>query len=169
MTAEVDNGEAAGLVQECQRLGLRLAVAESLTGGLLAAAIVDVPGASTVFRGGVVAYALDVKAAVLGVSRQLLEERGAVDGDVAAQMCSGVMRLLGADIAIATTGVAGPSRDGEHPVGEVYTAIAIAAQGDAARVTVRQLQLGGNRAAIRSQVVRICLSDALGILKSVTD
>ena len=85
-----------------------IAVAESLTGGLLGATITAVPGASEVFRGGVIAYATDLKAALLGVPADLLAARGAVDADVAAAMAAGVQQRLGADVGVATTGVAGP-------------------------------------------------------------
>ncbi len=130
--------------------GLTIAVAESLTGGLLVAELVSVPGASAVVNGGVVAYATELKATVLGVDRGLLAERGPVDAEVARQMARGVRERLAvggrpAAIGLATTGVAGP--DG-HPVGEVWLGLAI---GD--RVEARGLRLGGDRAAIRSATV----------------
>ena len=87
-----------------------VAVAESLTGGLLGAAITTVPGASVVFRGGVIAYATDLKAALLGVPAALLAERGAVDPDVAGAMAAGVALRLGATAGVATTGWPGPTR-----------------------------------------------------------
>ncbi|MFD7644915.1 CinA family protein [Kitasatospora sp. NPDC059795] len=104
--------------------GATLAVAESLTGGLLAAALVDVPGASAVFRGSVTAYATDLKASVLSVDEGLLDVRGPVHPVVARQMAEGVRRLLGADWALATTGVAGPDPQDGQPVGTVYVALA---------------------------------------------
>ena len=85
-----------------------IAVAESLTGGLLAAALTDVPGASAVFRGGVVAYATELKAVLLGVDRALLAAQGAVSAEVAGAMATGVRDRLGATVGAATTGVAGP-------------------------------------------------------------
>src|SRR5205085_5916692 len=88
--------------------GETLAVAESLTGGLLAATIVDVPGASRAFRGGLVVYATDLKATLAGVPPQLLEARGAVDPDVAAALAGGVRQRCRADWGLSTTGVAGP-------------------------------------------------------------
>ncbi len=88
--------------------GATVATAESLTGGLLCAALTSVPGSSAVVRGGIVSYAVAVKAGVLGVETDLLERQGAVDPAVAVQMATGALRLLGADFAVATTGSAGP-------------------------------------------------------------
>lgn len=105
--------------------GLTLATAESCTGGMVASALVDLPGASDVLLGSVVAYANDVKQNVLGVQAQTLNKYGAVSSQTAAEMAEGAMRLTGADMAVATTGVAGP--DGgtpEKPVGLVYIALA---------------------------------------------
>jgi len=101
--------------------GLTLASAESCTGGMVAARLTGIPGASDVFLGGVVAYANEVKEAELGVPRALLEEHGAVSAEVAAAMAQGARERLGADVAVAVTGIAGP--DGgtaEKPVGLVY-------------------------------------------------
>ncbi len=100
-----------------------VAVAESLTGGLLIAALVGVPGASAVVRGGVVAYATDLKASVLGVDADLLALEGAVHPDVAVAMAHGVRTLLRADWGVATTGVAGPDQQDGRPVGEVHLAV----------------------------------------------
>ncbi|GLW55950.1 CinA family protein [Kitasatospora phosalacinea] len=124
--------------------GATLAVAESLTGGLLAAALVDVPGASAVFRGSVTAYATELKASVLGVDEGLLDVHGPVHPVVARQMAEGVRRLLGADWALATTGVAGPDPQDGQPVGTVYVALAGPAGTEALR-----LRLSGGRDTIR--------------------
>lgn len=99
---------AARLLAVMEGRGWTLAVAESLTGGAVCARLVDVPGASRVLRGGVTAYATDLKASLLGVDDELLAARGAVDPDVAAAMAAGVRERLGADVGLATTGVAGP-------------------------------------------------------------
>jgi len=105
--------------------GLTLGVAESITGGLMAKRLTDVPGASRVFRGGVVSYTNEVKRDVLGVPEQLLEEYGAVSAPVAEAMAEGARRLLGCDIALSATGVAGPDRDDRgNPVGTVFVGIA---------------------------------------------
>ena len=104
--------------------GLTVAVAESLTGGQLAAAFTAVPGASAVFRGSVTAYATDLKASILGVDCALLAEVGAVHPEVARGMAQGVRRVCGADLGLATTGVAGPDPQDGKPVGTVYVAVA---------------------------------------------
>jgi nicotinamide-nucleotide amidase len=101
-----------------------LAVAESLTGGLLAATIVDVAGASAAFRGGLVVYATDLKATLAGVDTALLAERGPVDADVAAQLADGVRVRCGADWGLSTTGVAGPTEQNGIPVGTVFVGVA---------------------------------------------
>jgi nicotinamide-nucleotide amidase len=131
---------------------LTIATAESLTGGLLCAALTDVPGASSVVRGGVVSYATDLKGSLLGVDADLLRARGAVDPDVAVQMAEGVRRLLAADIGVATTGVAGPDPQDGRPVGTVH--LAVAGPGS---TRVRSLLLEGDRAAIRGATVAAAL------------
>jgi len=130
-----------------------IAVAESLTGGLLAASIVDVPGASRVFRGGVVAYATDLKASLAGVPEQLLAASGPVDGEVAAALAAGARRRCRADWGLATTGVAGPDPQDGHPAGTVWIAVA-----GAGRVETRLLALTGDRAAVRAATVRSVLT-----------
>jgi nicotinamide-nucleotide amidase len=115
---------AAALVELLRRRGLTVASAESLTGGLLGAAITAVPGASAVYRGGVVAYATDLKHRLLGVDAGLLARVGAVHPDVARGMAEGVRERLGADYGVATTGVAGPDpQDGQAP-GTVWLGLA---------------------------------------------
>jgi nicotinamide-nucleotide amidase len=102
-----------------------LAVAESCTGGLIAHRLTNAPGSSRYFLGGVVAYANEVKERVLGVRPGTLREDGAVSREAALEMARGVRRLLGADIAISATGIAGPTGGmPEKPVGLVYVALA---------------------------------------------
>lgn len=125
-----------------------VAVAESLTGGLLAASLVEVPGASVVFRGAIVAYATDLKSALLDVPAALLERYGAVHADVASAMAEGVRRRLDATFGVATTGVAGPDPADGQPVGTVH----IAASGQLSAVQ-RTLCLAGGRRSIRDQAV----------------
>ena len=141
-------GLAAQIVGLLTRRRQTVAVAESLTGGLLGAAITTVPGASAVFRGGVIAYATDVKAALLGVSAALLAERGAVDPDVAGAMAAGVRERLGAAIGAATTGVAGPDAADGKPPGTVH--IAVSTTGG---TVVQTLALSGGRDVIRRDTV----------------
>jgi nicotinamide-nucleotide amidase len=146
----------ARLVERGQTVGS----AESLTGGLVVARLVDTPGASAVVRGGVVAYATPLKASVLGVDAALLEERGAVDGDVARQMAAGARQVLGADWGVATTGVAGPDPQDGMPVGCVFVAVA----GPDESVVVERHDLTGGRAAIRSGAVDAALTLLAGRL-----
>lgn len=129
-----------------------LAVAESLTGGMVAAEITAVPGASRSFLGSVTAYATELKHRVLGVDAELLAAEGAVNAQVAAEMAAGVRRVLGASWGIATTGVAGPEPQDGQPVGTVFIAVA----GPAGRKTAL-LRLNGSRTEIRRESVRTVL------------
>ncbi len=105
--------------------GLTVATAESCTGGMVASTLVNVPGSSEYFKGSVVAYSNEVKERVLGVSSETLKRFGAVSAQTAEEMAEGVKRLLGTDIGISTTGIAGPSGGTEEkPVGLTYFAIA---------------------------------------------
>jgi nicotinamide-nucleotide amidase len=141
-------GAAAAVVRLLDGRGESLATAESLTGGLVASTIVDVAGASSVFRGGLVVYATELKASLAGVSDRLLEERGPVDPDVALALAEGGRQRCFADWGLATTGVAGPEPQDGKPVGLVFVAVA----GPAGSV-VHRLDLDGGRAAIRHRTV----------------
>lgn len=138
------------VLAELGRQGRTLAVAESLTGGALAASIVSVPGASQVFLGGVVAYATAAKADVLGVNPGLLADQGAVDPAVAVSMAARVAAIFGADVGAATTGVAGPEPQEGKPPGTVFIAVVDVAAG---RTLERELTLRGDRNAIRAATV----------------
>jgi nicotinamide-nucleotide amidase len=143
---------AAALLEATASRGWTLAVAESLTGGLVTARLVTVPGASRVLRGGITAYATDLKDSVLGVDGALLAERGAVDAEVARQMAAGVRRVLRADVGLATTGVAGPDpQDGKEP-GTVHVAVRTPE-----RTEAHELRLSGDRAAVRAATVEAVL------------
>jgi nicotinamide-nucleotide amidase len=147
----------AELLDTLRVRGQTLAVAESLTGGLLAATIVEVPGASRVFRGGLVVYATELKTTLAGVPADLLAERGPVDPDVAAHLARGARERCGADWGLATTGVAGPEPQGEAAVGTVF--VAVSGPVDA----VRSPHLAGTRTQIRAGAV----AAALDLLASV--
>ncbi|NLU73738.1 CinA family protein [Streptomyces sp. HNM0575] len=136
--------------------GETLAVAESLTGGMVAAEITAAPGSSRAFRGSVTAYATDLKRELLGVDGALLEERGAVDEDVARAMAEGVQAALSASWGVSTTGVAGPDEQDGQPVGTVFVAVA----GPHGTVC-RALKFDGDRAEIRKRSV----SGVLGLLQ----
>jgi nicotinamide-nucleotide amidase len=135
--------------------GQTLATAESLTAGLVCATVASVPGASDCLRGGIAAYATDVKTSVLGVDPGLIAAHGVVSAECAASMADRARALLGADWAVATTGVAGPTGQDGQPVGTVYVAVA----GPAAAV-VRRLATDGTRGQIR----RAAVDAALGLL-----
>lgn len=163
------NSTAAELVRLLTVRGETLAVAESLTGGLVAAEVTTVPGASKVFRGSVTAYATELKHELLGVDATLLAQRGAVDPQVAAQMAAGVRKALGADWGLATTGVAGPEPQDGQPVGTVFVAVDGPfgpGAGSAAGGKVEALRLNGDRAEIRRESVRSVLALLLRELAS---
>ena len=158
MSADL-TGLAARCLDLLRRRGSTLATAESLTAGLVCSTLAEVPGASDVLRGGVAAYATDVKTRVLGVPRVVVAEHGVVSAECAAAMAAGARSLLGATWAVATTGVAGPSRQDGLPVGTVYVAVA----GPGA-VRQRRLALPGGRADIRHGSVCAVLELLDGVL-----
>lgn len=134
------------VLSKLQTAGKTLGVAESCSGGLIAKRITDRPGASSAFVGGIVSYSSEVKHRLLGVPLALLEEWGAVSAPVAKAMAEGARQVLGCDIALSTTGVAGPDRDDRgNEVGTVFVAIATA-QG----THVEEMHLGGHRDRIRT-------------------
>ena len=130
---------AKQLGERLRRSGHSLAVAESCTGGLLGAAVTDVPGSSAYFLGGVISYADRVKVDQLGVSESVLRRYGAVSEEAAAAMANGVRQLLKADIGVSITGVAGPDAEGSKPAGLTFIGIA----GDG--VTTQRFQWTGDR------------------------
>ncbi|MEV2275179.1 nicotinamide-nucleotide amidohydrolase family protein [Nocardiopsis sp. NPDC049922] len=150
---------AEGVHRALLQAGTTCATAESLTGGLIGAHLTSVPGASTTYRGGVVTYATDTKAGLLGVPADLLAAHGAVHPDVAAHMALGVRRLLGADYGVAVTGVAGPDPQDGRPVGTVFAAVAA----PAGTCEVREFRFTGDRSGIRYHTVE----GALALLDAV--
>jgi nicotinamide-nucleotide amidase len=150
-------GEVLHLLRE---LGWTVATAESLTGGLVAAALTDVPGASAAFRGGVVSYATDLKARLLGVDDQVLAEHGPVYAPVAAAMAAGVRERLGATVGVATSGVAGPDPQDGWPPGTVHIAVSVADD-----TIVRTIALPGDRDEVRRLSVERMLGLLLGRLR----
>ncbi len=150
-------------VTEAIRRGLTVATAESLTAGMVAAVLADTPGASGMLQGGVVSYQNTVKADVLGVSRDLLDSVGAVDGRVAEAMAEGARRVCAADVGVSTTGVAGPEPHGGKDVGSVYIGVATAAG-----ATSFGYSFEGNRPEIRGQACAAALERLLEALASVS-
>lgn len=152
--------QVAELIGTLRRRGETVATAESLTAGLVAAALTEVPGASAVVRGGLVVYATDLKDRLAGVDPQLLAEHGAVHPDVAAQLAVGASQRCGADWGIGLTGVAGPDpQDGVAP-GTVHLGFT-GPQGPQVRTVV----LDGDRHAVRAAAVRAALEHFAGMLR----
>jgi nicotinamide-nucleotide amidase len=137
--------------------GATVAVAESLTAGLVAGTLASVPGASQVLRGGVVAYASDLKVALLGVDQDLLDHGGAVQAEVAMAMADGVAARLGAGYGVATTGVAGPDPQDGQPPGTVYVAVH-APTGRHVLGRAQDTALDGDRAQVRWATVELALA-----------
>jgi nicotinamide-nucleotide amidase len=156
MTAPVEPADVRPDVIEVHRklaeAGATVAVAESLTGGLLGAALTSMAGASATFRGGVLVYSTDLKETLGGVPGPLLHAEGAVSAEVAAAMAAGVRDRTGATYGVALTGVAGPDLQEGHPAGTVFVAVAGPSGGQ-----VRSLRLTGDRAAIRAGTVDAAL------------
>jgi PncC family amidohydrolase len=138
------------LQERCLGRGLTLATAESCTGGYIAKSITDVAGSSGYFRGGVVSYSNEVKMRLLGVPADQLAAHGAVSAQVARSMAVGALAATGADLAVAVTGISGPSGgSAAKPVGLTYVAVA-----DSAGVEVRRFTWQGDRAANREATAR---------------
>lgn len=149
--------ELARLIAALTEAGLTVATAESLTGGLLAACLTEVPGSSAVVRGGLVVYATDLKSGLAGVDARLLAERGPVDPDVAAALAAGARARCGADIGVGLTGVAGPDPQDGVAVGTWWVAISGPGPATALR-TGDPDDAGRGRAGIRAQAVRAALT-----------
>ena len=134
--------EAAALIKAASDKGVRIATAESCTGGLIGAAITAIPGSSTPFKGGIIAYDNTVKTKLLGVPPGMIDKYGAVSREVARAMASGAIEALNVDMAVSVTGVAGP-RGGteEKPIGTVWMGLAVR-DGDDINVTVKLHRFG---------------------------
>ncbi|WP_308281415.1 nicotinamide-nucleotide amidohydrolase family protein [Pimelobacter sp. 30-1] len=144
---------AEALVHALRERGATVATAESLTGGRLAARLTEVPGASQVFVGGVVSYQTQVKVEVLGVPQALVDTDGVISAACARAMAEGARRLVGSSYALSTTGVAGPDRQEDQPVGTVYVGLA-GPEG----TQVLALRLSGGRGAIQDATVVAALT-----------
>jgi nicotinamide-nucleotide amidase len=155
---------AQALSAKLERAGASIAVAESLTGGLVAKLLVDVPGMSRWFLGGVVAYADAAKVSRLGVPQELLQRHGAVSAEVAEAMARGACAAFGASLGVSTTGIAGPTGgSAQKPVGLVYVGVCL--QG---RCAVHRLELRGDRVRVRDRAAKYALNLArLALLRGV--
>lgn len=143
--------------------GVTIATAESLTAGMVSAILADTPGASAMLRGGVVSYSNSVKRDLLRVPQELLDAVGSVNGDVAAAMAEGARNACGADLAVATTGVAGPGEHDGKPVGTVFIGVA-SAQG----ATFYPYSFEGTRAEIRALACEAALERLREALASLS-
>lgn len=141
------------IAAQCLAHGLRVGVAESCTGGLVAAVLTEAPGSSAWFAGGVVSYAEAVKHAILGVSEATLARHGAVSAGTARAMAEGARRLLDVDVAVSVTGLAGPDGDGIHPVGTVFVGVT-----GPNGTTVSERHFSGDRTDVRAQACGAALA-----------
>ena len=151
---EGDADLAAVVLDLCRSAGLKLAVAESCSGGLVGERITNIPGSSEVFLGGVIAYHNDLKRDLLGVTEEDLRSYGAVSEQVVLQMAAGVRARSGADVGLAVTGVAGPGGGtADKPVGLVWIALDVAGS----EAKARRFQLVGDRIEIRQRAAQAAL------------
>lgn len=156
------SADPAQVIARAAQRGLMLATAESLTAGAVVARLVDVPGASAAVAGGAACYSYRAKTSVLGVDADQLQTTGAVTAAVAAAMAEGALELYGADLAVSTTGVAGPGPD-ERGVPEGTLWVGLARRGAPTRT--HELHLSGGRAAIRAQAVDAAISELASALQ----
>lgn len=156
---------AAEAVVLLRSKGRTVAVAESLTGGMVCSTLVGIPKVSEVLRGGVVAYATEIKSDVLGVDAALIARQSPVDPDVADGMAVGVADVLSADYGLSTTGVAGPDPQDGHPVGEVY--VSVVGPGPDGPSWTQQLEL--DPALGRDGIRRAAVLEALTLLRDHVD
>jgi len=156
---------ATALLKALAKRGWHLGAAESLTGGMVGAAVTAVPGASAVYVGGVISYTDHEKTALLGVPVDLLEQRGAVSAEVAESMAEGCRERLHVEVAIATTGIAGPASDEKGtPIGTVF--VACVRPGES---RVERLKLIGDRSQIRVEATRAALMLALRLVEATSE
>ncbi len=161
--AERISGNASEIVRAFSECGLTIACAESLTAGMVSSAIADVPGASSVLRGGAVTYVNEIKERVLGVSRESIERYTEVSHQVAREMAKGALELFGSDVAVSLTGFAGPGGGTElDPVGTVYLGIA-----DKQNVSSRRCTFCGDRSSVRIQATAEALELCLAWIRSM--
>jgi nicotinamide-nucleotide amidase len=152
---------APELIEAAQAAQVTLASAESLTAGMICDELAAVPGASTVLRGGIVAYANDVKESLLGVSGALLAVEGSVHAEVARQMARGARAAVGATLGVATTGVAGPEAHDGQPVGTVFIGLA-----DEYGQWSRRFEFAGTREEVRRQACQAALQELLAAVEA---
>ena len=164
---EVLNSKASALVELCKEKGVSVGFAESLTGGMISSSVVNIPGASAVFKGSVVSYTNEIKERVLGVSEDIITANTEVSGECAEAMAIGAARTLGVELVISVTGIAGPT--GElpgKPVGTVYMGYYYEGPDFFGELTGSvRLNLTGDRDAIRTGTVLAALDLASKLVK----
>lgn len=157
---------AERLVQGLRARGETVATCESLTAGLAAATIAEVPGASSVLRGGLITYATELKTVLADVPSELIEQHSVISPEVAGAMAAGARQACGADWGIGLTGVAGPSEQDGHPVGEVYVAI-VGPTGHATPQVCRVADAGDCRAQIRAAAVETAFAQLIQLIQLI--
>ena len=150
---------ASSLIKKLEEKNLTIAVAESLTGGLVAASLTEIPGASKVFKGSITAYADEIKQNVLNVNKEIILKFTSISEQVALEMAINVRTIMKSDIGISTTGVAGPEKSAGFAPGLVFVAISI---GD--HNMCQKLEITGDRSKIRNQTVHEILQLTLSRL-----
>lgn len=157
------NEVSARLVELLKRNSLKITAAESCTGGLISAALTSVPGSSGVFDAGFCTYSNDMKIKLLGVDKKTLEKFGAVSRETASEMAEGAAGTTGADIAVSTSGIAGPGGGTpEKPVGTVWTAVKIKDT-----LHTKLYNFNGCRDEIRNKAVLAVLTDTVGLINEM--
>ena len=150
------------MVEVLKARAISIATAESCTGGLLGKSITDVSGSSAVYPGGVISYCNRIKHEILGVDQELLDTLGPVSAPVAHEMARGVKRVIGADLGLGITGIAGPNSDETgRPVGLVYIGAAYREM-----TVVREYRFDGDRAAVRAQAAEAAADLALTLIQA---
>lgn len=161
-----DNGifnASQALIRLASEAGITFGFAESLTGGLISASVVEVPGASSAFKGSVVSYTNEVKENVLGVSSEIIEQHTEVSEECAKAMAEGACRVIGCDLAVSVTGIAGPTGDlPGKPVGTVYMGYCYQKRGIAGAL---RLNFTGDRDTIRTDTVLAAIKYAAGLIE----
>jgi len=150
---------ASSLIKKLEEKNLTIAVAESLTGGLVAASLTEIPGASKVFKGSITAYVDEIKQSVLNVNKETILKFNSISEQVALEMAINVRTIMKSDIGISTTGVAGPEKSAGFAPGLVFVAISI---GD--HNMCQKLEITGDRSKIRNQTVQEILQLTLSRL-----
>ena len=155
--------KALALVEAFKEAGLTVGFAESLTGGLISASVVNIPGASAVLKGSIVSYTNEIKEKVLGVPAEVIAEHTEVSEECAIAMACGAKRVLNCDVAVSVTGIAGPSGDlPGKPVGPVYMGYCHSDENNSGAL---RLNFTGDRYTIRSETVMAALDCAAGFAK----